>query len=47
MGLLLITASQAIMEVGTYVLIYTTYYSNKIEILRVEAFDSIKKTELF
>jgi len=47
MGLLLLTASQAIMKVGTYILIYTAYYSNKIEYLRVEAFDSIKKTELF
>jgi len=40
MGLLLLTASQAIMEVGTYILIYMIYYSNKIEILRI---DSIKK----
>jgi len=47
MGLLLLTASQAIMKVGTYVLIYTAYYSNKIEFLRVEAFDSINKNRTF
>jgi len=47
MGLLSLTASQANMEVGTYIQIYTVYYSNKMEYLRVESFDSIKKNNFF
>jgi hypothetical protein len=47
MGLLFLTASQAILKASTYIKINTTYYSNKMEFLQVEAFDSIKKNKFF
>jgi len=46
MGPLFLTASQAIVGAGTYIKIYTTYYSIKMEFLLVDVLiPIIKKTE--